>query len=44
MGFGIVAGLVVSRTQKIPTAQRMPFVLMMETPGIMERRDEDDLT
>jgi hypothetical protein len=44
MGFGIVAGLVVSRTQKIPTAQRMPFALMMETPGIMERRDEDDLT
>jgi hypothetical protein len=44
MGFGIVAGLVVSRTQKIPTAQRMPFALMMETPGIMERRDEDDKT
>jgi hypothetical protein len=45
MGFGIVAGLVVSRTQKIPTAQRMPFALIMETPGIMEeRRDEDDKT
>ena len=27
MGFGIVAGIVVSRTQKIPTSQRMPFAL-----------------
>jgi hypothetical protein len=43
MGFGIVAGIVVSRTQKIRTAQRMPFSLMMETPGIMrEHRGEDD--
>jgi hypothetical protein len=43
MGFGIVAGLVVDRTQKIPTAQRMPFVMMMETPGIMEEhRGEDE--
>ena len=42
MGFGIVAGLIVSRTQKIPTAQRMPFVLMMETPGIMEEHGGED--
>jgi hypothetical protein len=42
MGFGIVAGIVVSRTQKIPTSQRMPFALMMETPGIMEQRGEDE--
>jgi hypothetical protein len=42
MGFGIVAGIVVSRTQKIPTSQRMPFALMMETPGIMEERREDE--
>jgi hypothetical protein len=42
MGFGIVAGIVVSRTQKIRTTQRMPFALLMETPGIMkEHRDED---
>jgi hypothetical protein len=42
MGFGIVAGMVVSRTQKIRTTQRMPFALLMETPGIMkEHRDED---
>jgi hypothetical protein len=42
MGFGIVAGFVVSRTQKIPTAQRMPFALMMETPGIMEEHGGED--
>jgi hypothetical protein len=42
MGFGIVAGLVVSRTQKIPTAQRMPFALMMETPGIMEEHGGEE--
>jgi len=42
MGFGIVAGLVVSRTQKIPTTQRMPFALMMETPGIMEQHGGED--
>jgi hypothetical protein len=42
MGFGIVAGIVVSRTQKIPTSQRMPFALMMETPGIMEERRGDE--
>jgi hypothetical protein len=43
MGFGIAAGIVVSRTQKIRTEQRMPFALMMETPGIMkERRGKDE--
>jgi hypothetical protein len=43
MGFGIVAGFIVSRTEKIRTAQRMPFALMMETPGIMkEHRGEDE--
>ncbi len=42
MGFGIVAGLVVARTQKIRTTQRMPFRLIMETPGIMEEHHEDD--
>jgi hypothetical protein len=44
MGFGIIAGLVVSRTQKIRTAQRMPFALMMETPGIMHEHGGKDET
>jgi hypothetical protein len=42
MGFGIVAGIVVSRTEKIRTTQRMPFALMMETPGIMEEHHRED--
>jgi len=41
IGFGIVAGIVVSRTQKIRTTQRMPFALIMETPGIMEEHDRE---
>ncbi len=40
MGFGIVAGIVVSRSEKIRTTQRMPFALMMETPGIMHRKED----
>ena len=36
MGFGIVAGFVVSRTQKIRTAQRMPFALITEASGMLE--------
>jgi hypothetical protein len=44
MGFGIAAGIVVSRTGKIRTAQRMPFALMMETPGIMEEHGPKDDT
>jgi hypothetical protein len=45
MGFGIVAGIVVSRTQKIRTRQGMPLGLRagMESPGMMEEnRREDD--
>jgi hypothetical protein len=45
MGFGIVAGVVVSRTQKIRTWQGMPLGLRagMESPGMMEdHRREDD--
>jgi hypothetical protein len=44
MGFGIVAGIVVSRSGKIRTAQRMPFALIMETPGIMKEHREEDET
>ena len=42
MGFGIVAGVVVSRSEKIRTTQRMPFALMMETPGIMKERGREE--
>ena len=44
MGFGIVAGIVVSRTQKIRTSQPMPWALRagMEAPGIMEEKEKYD--
>jgi len=44
MGFGIVAGIVVSRTQKVRTRQGMPLSLMagLESPGIMERKHRED--
>jgi hypothetical protein len=45
MGFGIVAGIVVSRSQKIRTWQGMPLALRagMESPGMREEtRPEDD--
>jgi len=44
LGFGIVAGLVVSKQQRIATWQHLPFAIRagIETPGAMdERRDED---
>jgi hypothetical protein len=48
VGFGIVAGIVVSRTQKVRTSQPMPFALRlgMESPGIMEEKEkyEEDET
>src|SRR5580658_1749193 len=48
MGFGIVAGIDVSRTQKVRTSQPMPFALRlgMESPGIMEEKEkfEEDET
>ena len=48
MGFGIVAGIVVSRTEKVRTSQPMPFALRMgmEAPGLMEEREkfEEDET
>jgi hypothetical protein len=44
MGFGIVAGLVVSRTHKIRTWQGMPLGLRagMESPGMMDERHKED--
>jgi hypothetical protein len=48
MGFGIVAGLIVARTQKVRTSQPMPFAMRlgMESPGIMEEKEkyEEDET
>ena len=43
--FGIVAGLVVARQERIRTTQSLPFVMRMgiETPGLThERKEEDD--
>jgi hypothetical protein len=43
--FGVVAGLVVAREERIRTAQSLPFVLRMgiETPGLThEHKEEDD--
>lgn len=43
MLFGIVAGLVVTKEERIRTNQSYPFLVRMgiETPGIMEPRDEE---
>ena len=45
-GFGIVAGLVVARQQRVPTSQAIPFALRagMEASGLREKpREEDDV-
>ncbi len=45
VAFGIVAGLVVARQERIRTAQSLPFAMRMgiETPGLMhEHKEEDD--
>jgi hypothetical protein len=44
MGFGIVAGVVVSRTQKIRTWQGVPLGLRagMESPGMMDEKHGED--
>ena len=41
--FGIVAGLIVSRAERIPTAQSLPFLarIGLQTPGIMRQLDDD---
>jgi len=43
IGFGIAAGLVVARQERIPTAQLVPLVARMgvEAPGIMRERNEE---
>jgi hypothetical protein len=42
-GFGIVAGLVVSRQQRIRTYQGLPFAVRagIEAPGVMREREEE---
>jgi hypothetical protein len=44
VAFGIVAGMVVARQERIRTAQSLPFVMRMgiETPGLMHEHKEDD--
>jgi len=43
VGFGIVAGLVVSRQQRISTYQGLPFAVRVgiEAPGVSRERDEE---
>jgi len=43
VGFGIVAGLVVSVQVRIPTRQRLPLILRMgiEAPGLVQEHDEE---
>jgi hypothetical protein len=42
IGFGVVAGLVVVRQQRVKTRQFMPLAVLagIEAPGIMEEKDE----
>jgi len=44
VAFGIVAGFVVARQERIRTAQSLPFVMRMgiETPGLTHEHKEDD--
>jgi len=43
VGFGVVAGLVVSRQHRIRTYQRLPFAVRagIEAPGVMRERDQE---
>jgi hypothetical protein len=44
LGFGIVAGIVVSRQERIHTWQHLPFALRagMETTGAVDKKDPED--
>jgi hypothetical protein len=44
IGFGVVAGLVVVRQQRVRTRQFLPFAVRagIEAPGIMKERDGSD--
>jgi hypothetical protein len=41
VGFGLAAGFVVSRRERVPTAQPLPFAVRagIQTPGLMRERD-----
>jgi hypothetical protein len=43
MGFGIVAGVVVSKQERVRTWQHLPFAIRagMETPGAMDEKNEE---
>jgi hypothetical protein len=43
MGFGIVAGIVVSKQERVRTWQHLPFAIRagMETPGAMDEKNEE---
>jgi hypothetical protein len=43
IGFGIVAGIVVARRERIQTRQVMPLAVRMgiEAPGLVEEHSED---
>jgi hypothetical protein len=43
-GYGLVAGLVVSRRQRVATAQPLPFSMRagIEATGLAEKGPEDD--
>lgn len=43
VGFGVVAGLVVSRQQRVRTYQGLPFAVRLgiEAPGVMRERDQE---
>jgi hypothetical protein len=43
IGFGVVAGLVVARSERIYTFQHLPFAMRMgiEVPGVMPRRESE---
>ena len=45
VAFGVVAGLVVLRQERVPTSENLPFAMRagVEAPGIMaEKRREDE--
>jgi hypothetical protein len=43
LGFGLVAGIVVSRQERIRTWQGLPFAVRagMEAPGVMKEKPEE---
>jgi hypothetical protein len=44
VGFGLVAGFIVARQQRVPTWQNLPFPVRagFEAPGVMNERNEGD--